>query len=782
MKTNVVKFCLPLVYLLFALVGCQDENYYDESNNKASKAELFPENVLISDNFNWLTTKNLELSVSVDDKYNAAYNYTVEVYDANPLSNTEASLVGGGVANASKDFVSNVVIPSALEILYVQQTDPTGEKRITAVLIENKSSLSASFKPLADSSASIKSAAMSTLRSIAIDVPTTPSNAIDITSEGFRGSLSTDGGSYVIPVGKEYRGVITTSNWGSGGTLFVEGTWTIPSSVNMNYYTVVVQKGGAIKFENESSSFDLFAQLIIAEGASFGKANINLDFNSAGPAVKQIANSGVLNAKVINLGRDCVLENYGEVKIEGVNSKNNAKAFIRNSGVMTVANVNFTGGGSSITNSGTMTITAASIPSNSLLSNSGTMTVTTIDFVGSGATLINNCILVVTKKMKLAGTTVEISEGALISALAIESANSRINLFGNAMLVAETTEIINGGTTNIYGLGSGFALFKVTTLTFSNWGVFAAHNNLAINADHVVDKGGQNTAYAPAYFTNSSAAAPNIQATECNGNGNPVKAGTPIVRSLPLVQLGTYSYAFEDNWPTYGDYDMNDFVADVALIRNQNSDNKLTKLTIKSRLLAVGATKRLAGAIQLDGILANDIKSVTYSNSSIIGGNTFKLTSSGIESEQTYAVIPLCDDAHQAFGVDSKSIVNTTGPTLSPVEQTITIEFNTPVKLLTNDDLNVFIVTGGSKNVRTEVHLNGKASTDKVNVSQFISANLKSSQQTYRSHENLVWGLCVPGSFDYPKEWVKITEVYPLFRSWAESNGVDNTDWYKKGN
>jgi len=73
--------------------------------------------------------------VKVDDQYNGNYYYTVELFDAHPLFDENATLLGKGVAKLKNDFSASVVLPIALERIYVQQTDPTGGKQSPRLML-----------------------------------------------------------------------------------------------------------------------------------------------------------------------------------------------------------------------------------------------------------------------------------------------------------------------------------------------------------------------------------------------------------------------------------------------------------------------------------------------------------------------------------------------------------------------------------------------------------------------------------------------------------------------
>jgi len=49
----------------------------------------------------------------------------------------------------------------------------------------------------------------------------------------------------------------------------------------------------------------------------------------------------------------------------------------------------------------------------------------------------------------------------------------------------------------------------------------------------------------------------------------------------------------------------------------------------------------------------------------------------------------------------------------------------------------------------------------------------------YQTINNLPWAIDLPVKFDYAIEQTEIVEAYNYFRSWAESGGTKNEDWYE---
>ena len=61
--------------------------------------------------FKFTTTKNVNLTVNVNDEYNGEKFYMVEVYNQNPLaSNSKSKLLTAGVATGRAPFVEDIVV------------------------------------------------------------------------------------------------------------------------------------------------------------------------------------------------------------------------------------------------------------------------------------------------------------------------------------------------------------------------------------------------------------------------------------------------------------------------------------------------------------------------------------------------------------------------------------------------------------------------------------------------------------------------------------------------
>lgn len=299
-------------------------------------------------------------------------------------------------------------------------------------------------------------------------------------------------------------------------------------------------------------------------------------------------------------------------------------------------------------------------------------------------------------------------------------------------------------------------------------------------------------------MTNSDESTVSIPPSKCNDGGNNTNEKDPGGSDYPIVvPEGTYTFLIEDNWPIYGDYDMNDLVMDLQ-VEYDLEDGYVDELEIKGVLRAVGASKSLAAAVMLDKVPANAILKVEEDDDDdntprFLDGSIFALNSNGTENGQEYAVIPFFDHAHRAIGIMNErplTNVHPQGNKKDNVSFEIEIKFDPNKKIRQEDvtisNLNFFVVTDGKTSSRKEVHLAGYRPTAKAN-SKLFGGNDDNSKfgLSYTSKSNLIWGLMIPSNgkqFLYPQESTNILKAYPKFKEWAISGGTENKDWYNVEN
>ncbi len=794
MKTTINKlfFASSMILSTACITACVDDNkdLYDPSYQTPNPME----DISAPAGFDWSSTNSIKFSVEVDDEFDGQYYYTVEILDKNPLEATAEdpyNTLAKGVAKKGEAYQTEVVSSKDIKYLYVRQTDPRGRDQIKQVEIsESTSHVQCSFT----GTSAIKTRALVATRGNngGIDIPKRAeqsydtNGAIPITSS----SQVLEGGKAYIVTGK-FQGKFkdTSLSNSNRATVYIQGNWEPAQAITQNYLDIIVLKGGTIegtdlKLQNASNlTIQSGAKIKIAklEGntqstiCNFGEIEVdNLLLNS----FDLLYNGNKVDVKHnIDASKGGSIHNFGELDVEK-EIKLNTSSIVYNAAGSELEAEKYTAAGSKNVNFGEMEFD-------------------TYDSGEAGGSLYNNCMLFV-EHMK-AGGIIYLDHGVIAEEKEddkkkdyFEEAddiyfydNAKLTLANGSMIKAEKITI-NSGFSAI-GEGDEASLLKVTDkLQIDNWSnkfsgklyisgkINCSHNDMYQAGSEVI-------------FSSK----PDIIITGCNGKTElPDPAPEPSDPNFPIIvdDNHNYTYLFEDQWPLYGDYDMNDIVLEIKH-RKTSIDkwNKITELDLTIELTAVGAQKAIAAAIMFDEIPASAItQPVTYANN--YRPISFDLTDKNIEKGQDYAVVPLFDNAHALMERPAGSFVNTVSGSDNNQKDSKIINFtlrfdqaSAPSSDALNiNKLNLFIITDrGSK--RKEIHVAGYQPTKLANTELFGGNNDASSvngKKYYISKDNLAWGIIVPTQFKWPLEYTKIQNAYKQFAGWVTSGGVNNTKWW----
>lgn len=236
--------------------------------------------------------------------------------------------------------------------------------------------------------------------------------------------------------------------------------------------------------------------------------------------------------------------------------------------------------------------------------------------------------------------------------------------------------------------------------------------------------------------------------------------------------LGKYhTIAFEDLWPSRGDYDMNDVVLSYNSTHFLSSKNQIVKITDRIKPLWSGGVLNVGFGYQM-GISSSVVSSVTKSSTYSDNNFQYILSPNGTEKNQSKATIMVFDN-----------IIDLHLSTNERPEYTIQTLFTTPQNLeqVKTPPYNPFIVVNVNGSRGREVHMPNYKPTDLADVRQLGTANDRSApllNRYYVSDNEMPFAILIPGNFDYPEESVSITTYYPRFLEWAKSLGVKYPDWY----
>lgn len=736
---------IALAFILFVLfTGCE-KDYFIAEKPIVGDNPIFDAGTEFSAGFSWSTIQGLNLSVDVDDVYGGKYYYVVEVYDANPLFNTEAVLLSKGVAKQDLTFCTQLVVPTHLNTLHIKQINPAGLVRVQEAEV-NTQTVKVNFS---EEGVPSKSVLRGAPVGVGLSYPTLPTSIEINASSPATYSLQSNV-SYVIR--GNYTGNISFPAQGNT-SLYVEGMWTNTATKwNLGKNTKIVFQNGA-KFESNQSitikgaSDVVFFIASLAECNLVGKKFIEFDFTS--------------NEQFINLG---------EAFIQNLSCTNSQAAFY-NAGELEV------GGVMNIKNVGKFV-------------NDGYLSV--YDGVFNDCVIQNNCLIYL-DKAAANKTTFNLSEQTLLKVRKMpESKQCGYNLDSKSKFEVIEKITFYTPTNGVNGVGLEKAVASFGQVEFIGLGLLNYRLVYSGKLNVETSNHQNNTIWAtyyqinaPAYFTPMGESDVSIPSTECNGGGKlPTTGNPPAIISFPITYSGQgLTYMFEDNWPYLGDYDMNDLVLDIVPVYQLNKFNLAEKLVLDITLRAVGASKNLAVGLQLDNLNKSKIQSVTRSNNLGITGNVFAVAN-GLETNQSKPVIPLFDNVHQAFNVLDNGFINTKHDfTLDPVVVSVAITFTEPIAVsqLGVDNFNLFIVNGEAKKKRQEVHLVGFIPTDKADNAALGFADV-SETNLYRSHNNMIWAMAMPAVTGHSYEGVSIAKAYPKFKSWVLSNGEVDKAWYVEPN
>ncbi len=220
--------------------------------------------------------------------------------------------------------------------------------------------------------------------------------------------------------------------------------------------------------------------------------------------------------------------------------------------------------------------------------------------------------------------------------------------------------------------------------------------------------------------------------------------------------------AFEDLWPSKGDYDFNDLVLNYKIHQITNQNNDVTSIEAKFLVKHIGATFINGFAFELP-VSKDLISNVEGQN---ITDGVVSLDASGAELGQDNAVIVVFDNANENLYR----------------EFTVTVTFTAPVSqsLLGNAPYNPFIIKNKLRDY--EVHLPDMTITnlaDQNHLGTMDDDSNLADGRSFKTFKNLPWAINIPVEFVWPKEKVQIIEGYLHFAEWAESGGSAYPDWYK---
>jgi LruC domain-containing protein len=251
--------------------------------------------------------------------------------------------------------------------------------------------------------------------------------------------------------------------------------------------------------------------------------------------------------------------------------------------------------------------------------------------------------------------------------------------------------------------------------------------------------------------------------------------------SYATVENLTGTLAYEDMWPSLGDYDFNDLVVGYSYDIYNNESNQIVSIDMKYTLLASGAgyPDGLSIAIPLE---AGDFTTSQWARSTYSGYESSAPESYGEDSRNILIFL----DQEEIMGKGITKSINTDPDLGEYATQSVsfTIDFAEPVDRENMGEVpyDVFmIVDTFEEGVEREVHLPQYGPTDSCNLGLLNTEDdtyNAEEKRYYKAANNLPWALHIPGDWKYSIERESIADSYLHFGEWAESSGTEYTDWY----
>jgi len=289
------------------------------------------------------------------------------------------------------------------------------------------------------------------------------------------------------------------------------------------------------------------------------------------------------------------------------------------------------------------------------------------------------------------------------------------------------------------------------------------------------------------YSAIQTAGVASVQTTSSDADQDGVPDQTDLFANDPDIAFVNYSpasgqfstLAFEDQWPSTGDYDMNDMVIDYNIQEYRNADNKTIKLRASFVLKAMGAGYQNGFGFQLN-LPPSAIQSAT---GSLLQDNYIELASNGLESGQEKAVVIVFDNGFRLLRNPEGGFVNTEPGRPRLDFDTIQIDIDLAVPQLASAlgvaPYNPFIIKNRERGI--EIHLLDHPPTSKATTSLFGTDGDKSipnQNKFYRTESGLPWAIHIARPFDWPVEKAAVNKAYLKFNDWAQSGGFNYPDWY----
>lgn len=713
-----------LIALLLFGASCKKS----EDTNLTEETSI--DNIKVSSSFDWNTTNEINFSIGTSDARFQNLIHVIYIYDIAPEKG--GKILAKGSATLISPFNTKIAFASATKSVYVVKSAPNGTKIGQEILLTSKN-INLSFNSAAVSQLGGTTKQINNLVATT-GTPTVPACGRSTTN----GNITVSGGEVVCYSATTDQTIDIQDNTG-GGTIKISAPGRKITIRNFN------QNNGVNIVVDANTTVAINGQEIRANQSWIN--NGTLEFSGKLTLKGTLTTNGTLKVPNMEIMAAGTLNNFGtltataKVDIAGTLNNNNSATFTE-----------LTLNSSSLVNN-YCKLFANSIMSNSVINNYSYILSRDSYTSNSGA------------KVNMIGSSVS---GAYFETAKINKGSNAVYFEGtNATSIVKATSIDNNLVNETSSPGR-----PIMIGTINLW------SNTTVSANFFTAPATTGTG---AYVEKNdcmpvaNGTAPTPVVTDTDGDGVQDKDDDfPTDKSKAYKNYsinyanGGSTLAFEDNWPTKGDYDLNDVVITYRYIVVTNSVNQVVEINAGYKLIATGADYINGAGIEFP-LAAGKAKIISQTNGSYL------------ESGQDNVVLILFDNSRK---------LQPTGNTVVGKPESPAVDFNIVLEITDGPELknfgtvvyNPFIWNATNGFGRGyETHLFGKTPTKLANKDLFDTKDdfSKSNNKYYSTKENLPWVIEVPiAKFAYPIEGAKVDKAYTNFSNWATSNGTSSEEWY----
>jgi LruC domain-containing protein len=744
------KLLSLICFLAILTASCKKDGTVSETEPDSTIADL-----VVPKTFQWHTVAHVNLSVGISDKRFQNKLHIIAVYLTDPAIPT-------GKVDGADQFPKAIAKGSA-SLVSPYNTSFDVPETVTEAFIVKIAPDGTSFTQMVKLNAA----------TISISLGTSATNDFKLP-----GALSA-----TIPNAKLTSVIRTTSTFNTEPTLTdVEPGCGITSTNSRSTLSLVYSGSSVLCF---NSSTDVALGISATAGGTVklnapGKIITISAINHSSLDLYITAGTTVIFPASYTIASSEKLVNNGTLRTTGTSTNLIVNGTFINNGTTSLSADLNEGSGAVIVNTSVMSMQDAVV--NGAVSNNKSFSASTLT-ASSGAIFDNLCYTNISGAVTVNAYSYVKNSSLMVAKNTFINSNAAIYETDGAMY---QTDVFTLNAGYVYGTGD-VSLFKVVTSVSD-----AVVSNSGFFLGNIQYCGSKNIDASRSHFSFGAVQACGlyIPKDECNtlGNGTapaPIKPDTdgdgvideqddyPNDKTKAFdntsvnYQNGGSTVAFEDSWPSQGDYDLNDVVLTYKHLVVTNAANFVVHVEGQWNLLATGGDYQNGAGIQFP----------------LPKGNITNFSASNglpVEIGQDSLVVTLFTNS-RALQTTWNTI---NGQSVSP-SKSFTFSFdvtNGPtIATMGVSSYNPFIWNNSTGFGRGyETHLFGENPTKLAMVSLFgTKADNSKLGPFYGTLSRLPWGIEIPVvDFKYPLEYKPISVAYLKFNNWATSGGTADKDWY----